>query len=168
MSYPYPATPFFMPPWPAPVQGSYGGNGMLYPPYSQPMTVLSPVVQTYPSPQPSTPQSLTTTLPQPHGTSPPNSLGSASVVPIPDVVPWFKLLEICEKNPPRGIKFSDFGPILEGKGFIHMSQCPHKYIPIEMLQQWLGIEYGTAVLIFQSMEADMRAISTGQLLRGLS
>ncbi|KIJ08890.1 hypothetical protein PAXINDRAFT_17999 [Paxillus involutus ATCC 200175] len=49
-------------------------------------------------------------------------------------------------------------------GFVRISQLSRDYIPIEMLQQWLGIEYGTAVLIFQSVEADMRAISAGQLV----
>ncbi|KIJ08897.1 hypothetical protein PAXINDRAFT_18005 [Paxillus involutus ATCC 200175] len=61
-SYPYPAAPVFvMPPWSMPVQGAHGGHGMLYPPYSQPMSVLSSVAQAYPSPQP-----LSTSLPQLH------------------------------------------------------------------------------------------------------
>jgi hypothetical protein len=165
MPYPYAASPyFFMSPWPAPVQGPHGGNGMLYPSYPQPMpTIPSPAAQACPSPL----QPLSDSSHQSHGalpssgaTSPPNSLRSA--VPIPDIIPWFEHLEKREKKPPRGANFSDFGPILEGKGFNRISQLTREYIPIDLLQQWLGIEYGTAVLIFQSVEADMRAISAGQ------
>ena len=169
MPYPYATSPyFFTSPWPAPVQGPHGRNGMLYPSYPQPMpTILSPVAQACPSPQPSILQPLSDSSHQSRGalpssgtTSPPNSLGSA--VPIPDIIPWFEHLEKHEKKPPGGAKFSDFGPILEAKGFDRISQLTREYIPIDLLQQWLGIEYGTAVLIFQSVEADMRAISTGQ------
>ena len=130
-------------------------------------TIPSPVAQACPSPQPSILQPLLDSSHQSHSAlpssgamSPLNSLGSA--VPIPDIIPWFEHLEKHEKKPPGGAKFSDFGPILEAKGFDRISQLTHEYIPIDLLQQWLGIEYGTAVLIFQSVEADMRAISTGQ------
>lgn len=54
--------------------------------------------------------------------------------------------------------------ILEGKGFVRISQLSCNYSMSQLncsAKQWLGIEYGTAVLIFQSVEADMRAISAG-------
>ncbi|KAF8546666.1 hypothetical protein OG21DRAFT_1490949 [Imleria badia] len=169
--YPYAAalSPYyFMPPWPAPVQGPHGGNGTVHPSYLQPpMTILSPVAQAYPSPQPSIPRPLSTSSQQSHGallssdtTSLPNPLGSAA--PIPDVIPWFGHLEKHEKSLPGGAKFSDFGFVLEGKGFFRISQLTREYIPINLLQQWLGIEYGTAVLIFQFVEAEMKAINAGQ------
>ncbi|KAI9567638.1 hypothetical protein HD554DRAFT_2039368 [Boletus coccyginus] len=171
--YAYPPPPVIvmpavMLPWPEVGQGYQGGNGMLYPsfPGAHPMALPSHMTQA----QPAIPQPRATT---PIGSEPydtmerSGSLGpteSTPTVPVPDIIPWFNFLEQHEKKPLHGVsaKFGDFGPILERKGFVRISQLSRDYVPVEKLQEWLGIEYGMAVLIFQYVDSDMQAISSGQ------
>ncbi|KAI6123668.1 hypothetical protein EDD16DRAFT_1704282 [Pisolithus croceorrhizus] len=146
-SYPSPpVTIQVMPPWPGTAQGYLGGNGMLYPLFSQ-QTIHPP--------------------PAPHCALSPfdpvmSSNSSETTRQAPKVVPWFNYLEQHKKDPPCGVKFGVFGPMLEVKGFVHILQLSHDYISVEVLQRLLGIEMGTAVLILQYVEADMRAISSGR------
>ncbi|KIK26292.1 hypothetical protein PISMIDRAFT_676084 [Pisolithus microcarpus 441] len=161
-SYPSPpVTVQVMPPWPGTAQGYHGGNGTLYPPFSQQTIHLPPAAPAYPlSPN------LQPTIPQPPALSPFDpvviSNSSETTRQAPKVVPWFNYLEQREKDPPCGVKFGVFGPMLEAKGFVRISQLSHDYISVEVLQRLLGIEMGTAVLIFQYVEADMWAISSGR------
>ncbi|KAI6027238.1 hypothetical protein EDC04DRAFT_2899248 [Pisolithus marmoratus] len=168
---PPPVTVQVMPPWPGTAQGYHRGNGMLYPPFSQQTIHPSPAAPAYlPSPN------LQPTIPQPPVIAPSSgchralspfdlvvmSNSSESTREIPKVVPWFNYLEQHEKGPPCGVKFGDFGPMLDAKGFVHILQLLHDYISVGVLQGLLGIEMGTAILILQYVEADLQVISTGR------
>jgi hypothetical protein len=48
----------------------------------------------------------------------------------------------------------DFGPFLRNMGFFKITQLSHKYIELSELSRWLGINEGTAVLIFQYVDED--------------
>lgn len=80
---------------------------------------------------------------------------------VPAIVPWFEALERCVEC---GVKLGELGPILKGKGFVTISQLSREYITTKELQEELGIEKGTAILIFQNVDKDLRAISSGRSL----
>ncbi|KAI5985006.1 hypothetical protein EDC04DRAFT_2615511 [Pisolithus marmoratus] len=164
---PPPVTVQVMLPWPGTTQGYHGRNGMLYPLFSQQTIHPSPAALAYllsPNLQP--------TIPQPpviapssgchHALSPfdpvATSNPSESTREIPKIVPWFNYLEQREKDPPCSVKFGDFGPMLDAKGFVRISQLSCDYISVGVLQGLLGIEMGTAILILQYVEADLQAI----------
>lgn len=80
---------------------------------------------------------------------------------IPEIIPWFNSLEQRMKKPPCGVKLGDFGPELDARGFVHISQLSHNYISTQVLQDMLKIEMGIAILILQYVDADLRAICLG-------
>ncbi|KAF9228235.1 hypothetical protein BS17DRAFT_773316, partial [Gyrodon lividus] len=85
-----------------------------------------------------------------------------SGIEIPEIIPWFNSLEQHVKKNPCGVKFGDFGPELDAKGFVQISQLSHDYMLTQVLQDLLRIEMGTAILILQHVEADLQAISSGR------
>ncbi|KAI9464716.1 hypothetical protein HD554DRAFT_2040668 [Boletus coccyginus] len=82
-------------------------------------------------------------------------------IEVPDIIPWFQSLEQYVKKSLHGVKLGDLGPELDTKGFVDISQLSHKYISTQELQDMLKIEKGTAILIFQHVDADLWAIHSG-------
>ena len=64
-------------------------------------------------------------------------------------------LDADEKQRLDGICFSDFGHLLDDRGFFKITQLSPKFIKLKHLAQWLGIKEGIAVLIFQYAEEDI-------------
>ncbi|KIK93039.1 hypothetical protein PAXRUDRAFT_145963, partial [Paxillus rubicundulus Ve08.2h10] len=60
-----------------------------------------------------------------------------------------------------GVKLGDFGPELNARGFVHISQLLCDYMSTQALQDMLRIEMGTAILILQYVDADLQAIHSG-------
>lgn len=120
--------PFFPLPWPYP---------------------MCNVGQFCPSAQPSQPHS--------HGLTIQSSAPLASITDNPDIVSWFASLDHNEKRDTGGVSFAPFGHILREKGFLRLSQLTPKFVQLQDLQAWLGIEVGTAILIMQYAEEDLSA-----------
>ncbi|KAI9459616.1 hypothetical protein HD554DRAFT_2176889 [Boletus coccyginus] len=153
----------FMSPWPGP-----GGN--LYPPFTQQMPLQPHTTPTYPpSPnlQPAVPQSLAPTPVSDGLRAPLPFIPTVMLTPtdpgieVPNIIPWFQSLKQRMKKPPHSVKLGDLGPKLDTKGFIDISQLSCEYISTQELQDMLKIEKGTAILIFQHVDADLRAIHSG-------
>ncbi|KIK91782.1 hypothetical protein PAXRUDRAFT_148728 [Paxillus rubicundulus Ve08.2h10] len=83
-----------------------------------------------------------------------------STIPIPDIITWFSYLDQCEQHGLDDVIFAPFGPTLSAKGFRRISQLSHEYVSLSDLQGWLGIEIGTAILIFQHVEAELWAVNS--------
>jgi hypothetical protein len=86
---------------------------------------------------------------------------SASIE-IPGIVQWFCYLDKDERRNKDGIIFSPFGINLKGKGFIRLSQLTLDFFKLSDLQDWLGIEVGTAILIMQYAKEDLEALKSGR------
>ncbi|KIK91456.1 hypothetical protein PAXRUDRAFT_797451 [Paxillus rubicundulus Ve08.2h10] len=54
---------------------------------------------------------------------------------IPEIILWFNSLEQHVKKTPCGVKLGDFGPELDTRGFIHISQLLHDYMSTQALQR---------------------------------
>ncbi|KAI6010742.1 hypothetical protein F5J12DRAFT_781743 [Pisolithus orientalis] len=154
---PSPVTVQFMSPWP---------GGHLYPPFAHQMPLQT---HTTPSPHVQAAQSLTPT-PAPDGFHAPSPslftpsmtlTPTNSVTEITKIIPWFNSLEQHMKKTPCGVKFGDFGPELDARGFIHISQLSRDYMSTQALQDMLRIEMGTTILILQCVDADLQAIHSG-------
>jgi hypothetical protein len=88
------------------------------------------------------------------------SKSNATPVIIPDVVAWFAYLDQHEEHSKDGIVFAPYGVRLKAKGFLRISQLTLEFIQLEDLQDWLGIEVGTAILIMQYAKEDLVAIKS--------
>ncbi|KAH0832282.1 hypothetical protein J3R83DRAFT_13281 [Lanmaoa asiatica] len=140
-----------MSPWP----GAAGGLGVAqaqfqYPP-SLPQHSLVPLTRV------SNESCATTSTPRSPTLTPANLEAD-----IPEVIPWFTSLEQRVKKPPCGVKFGELGVELESKGFVQISQLLHHYISTQTLQDLLGIEIGTVILILQYVDADLQALYAQQ------
>jgi hypothetical protein len=62
------------------------------------------------------------------------------------------------------IVFAPYGDVLKKKGFIRITQLTLDFFSLKDLQEWLGIEVGTAILIMQYAKADIEAIKAGTLV----
>ena len=125
LPYNYPSPIIVMPPWGLPGnQGQYGA-----------MAAASNTV--------AVPSELTESQSQVSQPTP-----SASVK-IPNIVQWFCYLNKDERRNKDGIIFSPYGINLRAKGFICLSQLTLDFFKLSDLQDWLGIEVGTAILIMQ-------------------
>lgn len=71
------------------------------------------------------------------------------------ITKWLQALDADDKRRLDGICFSDFGHLLDDKGFFKITQLSPKFIKLKHLAQWLGIKEGIAVLIFQYAEEDI-------------
>ncbi|KAF9222513.1 hypothetical protein BS17DRAFT_782973, partial [Gyrodon lividus] len=98
------------------------------------------------------PQSLTTT---------PSSEGHGLLTPSP-FTPALTLTPTDLGIEIRGVKFGDFGPEFDAKGFVQISQLSRDYMLTQVLQDLLRIEMGTTILILQHVEADLQSISSGR------
>jgi hypothetical protein len=81
-------------------------------------------------------------------------------VTIPDVVAWFAYLDQHEERNKDDIVFAPFGVRLKAKGFLRISQLTLDFIQLKDLQDWLGIEVGTAILIMQYAKEDVEALKS--------
>jgi hypothetical protein len=92
--------------------------------------------------------------------------GGSDVTPIayPDMVSWFRSLDEHEGRNKDGINFSPFGAVLKAKGFLRITQLTRDLVGLKDLQEWLGIEVGTAVLILQYAKEDIDAVKAGKWL----
>ena len=81
---------------------------------------------------------------------------------IPEIITWFTYLDWDEEWGHDGINFAPLSHILKGKGFVHLSQLSDRYIKISNLKEWLGIDTGTAITIFQYANEDLEAIRSGE------
>ncbi len=65
-----------------------------------------------------------------------------------------------EERNKDGIIFAPYGVTLKSKGFLRISQLTSEYIQLKDLQEWLGIEIGTAILIMQYAKEDLEALKS--------
>ena len=135
--YGYPQGPIPMPMWnypgsmPPPLAGHYFGT---QPPMINSTHTMSTTAST------TTPESNTTP------------------VIIPDVIDWFAYLDQHEERSKDGIVFAPYGVRLKAKGFLRISQLTLDFIQLKDLQDWLGIEVCTAILIMQYAKEDVEAL----------
>ncbi|KIK76252.1 hypothetical protein PAXRUDRAFT_170478 [Paxillus rubicundulus Ve08.2h10] len=83
-----------------------------------------------------------------------------SGIEVPEIIPWFNSHKQHIKKNLHGVK-GDFGPELDARGFIHISQPSCDYMSTQALQDMLRIKMGTAILILQCVQADLQAIHSG-------
>ena len=88
----------------------------------------------------------------------PNS--NTTSVTIPDIVAWFEYLDQHEERNKDGIVFAPYGVTLKTKGFLRITQLTLDFIQLKDLQDWLGIEVGTAILIMQYAKEDIEALKS--------
>lgn len=88
----------------------------------------------------------------------------ATATPTPNIVQWFIYLDMHPQRNQDNVVFKPFGPILREKGYYCLHHLNPKYIKQSDLQQWLGIEDGTAIDIFEYAEEDLRAVKSGMLV----
>lgn len=144
--YGYPQGPVAMPIW-----GYPGPGGM--PPPGQYFGAQPPMMSTSISSEPST-QAMSAS------SSVTTSKSNATPVIIPDVVAWFAYLDQHEERNKDGIVFAPYGVRLKAKGFLRISQLTLEFIQLKDLQDWLGIEVGTAILIMQYAKEDIEALKS--------
>ena len=78
----------------------------------------------------------------------------------PDVVAWFAYLDQHEERNKDDIVFAQYGVKLKAKGFRRITQLTLDFIQLKDLQDWLGIEVGTAILIMQYAREDIEALKS--------
>jgi hypothetical protein len=99
---------------------------------------------------------------QPTHSSSTKSVTHSASFEIPDIVQWFCYLDKDDRRNQDGIIFSPYGINLKAKGFIRLSQLTLEFFKLSDLQDWLGIEVGTAILIMQYAKEDLDAIKSGR------
>jgi hypothetical protein len=83
---------------------------------------------------------------------------------IPNIVPWFQYLDRDERRNNDGITFAPYGAALKAKGFLRISQLTSDFIRLPDLQEWLGVDVGTAIpsvkmsVTYLSMHVHKRSI----------
>ena len=81
----------------------------------------------------------------------------------PDLTTWCEYLDLHADRNQDSIVFVPLGAMLKQKGFVRITQLTSVYVDVSSLQNWLGIEVGTAILIMQYAKADVMAINAGRL-----
>lgn len=90
-------------------------------------------------------------------------LAEIPVQNIPNILDWFSYLEQHEqRNSTDKIPYASFGPILKARGFYHISQLSKDLVTPDHLANWLGIEHGVVVMIFQYAEQDLVVVMSGK------
>ncbi|KAI9566566.1 hypothetical protein HD554DRAFT_2274127 [Boletus coccyginus] len=84
--------------------------------------------------------------------------------PVPDLIEWFSYLDTHGGRNKDRVVYSQFGPVLRAKGFYRLNHLSRKYIQLSELQDWLDIEIGTAINIFEYAEDDLEAARAGTLV----
>ena len=139
----------------APLAGMYG-----YPPVLMPMWSMPPQGQFFGTQPPMT--QMNSTMSQTMSTSGSVITSNANATPVifPDVVAWFAYLDQHEERNKDDILFAPYGVRLKAKGFLRISQLTLDFIQLKDLQDWLGIEVGTAILIMQYAREDIEALKS--------
>jgi hypothetical protein len=94
----------------------------------------------------------------------PNIPGPAAVsrpVQAPAIEPWLHFIEQHPQRNPDHIPFTIYGPALLRQGILRVSQLTQEFIPRQDLQDWLGVDAGTAILLFQFAKEDAEAAKCG-------
>lgn len=111
-------------------------------------------------------------MPYPQPAAPPSRSSSTSHTVLvaekspqdyPDIITWCQYLDSHDDRNQDGVVFEPFGTILKQKGFVRITQLISSFVHIKDLQNWLGIEVGTAILIMDYAKTDVDAINTGKL-----
>ncbi|KAF8443830.1 hypothetical protein L210DRAFT_880235 [Boletus edulis BED1] len=160
------------PPW----NTSSAPHPITYVQLSQPTNLSPPAPSTLPyrtpSPQPTNTSGSSTSILN-SGTlrsqsTPAVVLNTKSIDPmlsLPTIANWFKFTAQRVKKPPPGVEsWVELGTKLENEGFVDISQISTNWIEVSKLQQMLGIQFRTAIYIFQSIEHDIPAIQAGNLV----
>ena len=69
---------------------------------------------------------------------------------------WFQALEDNKARNQMKLNFADHGRILKQNGFQSITQLSRNIIGIKDLQEWLGIDAGTAAFIMEYAQEDVR------------
>ena len=69
---------------------------------------------------------------------------------------WFQALEDNKARNQMKLNFADHGRILKQNGFQRITQLSRNIIGIKDLQEWLGIDAGTAAFIMEYAQEDVR------------
>ncbi len=69
---------------------------------------------------------------------------------------WFQSLEDDKARNQKRLNFADHGRILKQNGFERITQLSRNIIGIKDLQEWLGIDAGTAAFIMEYAQEDVR------------
>lgn len=128
----------------------------MHPPFAPP-NAIGPYYPHYPQP----------TNPNPPFHAPPTThiapSDEKSPHDYPDIITWCQYLDSHKGRNKDGIVFKPFGALLKKKGFIRITQLTSGFVELKDLQEWLGIEVGTAIFIMQYAKADVQAIDNGKL-----
>ena len=73
-----------------------------------------------------------------------------------EVEHWFQALENNEARNQQRLNFAEHGRILKQNGFQCITQLSRNIIGIKDLQEWLGIDAGTAAFIMEYAQEDVR------------
>ena len=73
-----------------------------------------------------------------------------------EVEHWFQALENNEACNQQRLNFAEHGRILKQNGFQRITQLSRNIIGIKDLQEWLGIDAGTAAFIMEYAQEDVR------------
>ncbi|KAI9573343.1 hypothetical protein HD554DRAFT_2277655 [Boletus coccyginus] len=92
------------------------------------------------------------------------SVSPALLKPVPGLIEWFSYLDTHGGRNKNGVVYSQFGPVLRAKGFSRLNHLSCKYIQLSDLEDWLGIEVGMAIDIFEYAEEDLEAARAGTLV----
>ena len=90
---------------------------------------------------------------------------TTETVPFSDVIRWFSYLDQRVQHNQHvnvSMNFTAFGPILQAKGFLDISQLSRDYVSVADLQAWLGVEVGTAIVIRLHVDTDIQAVNAGK------
>ena len=133
-----------------------------YPPISMPMWGMPPPGHYFGTqpPMPPVMNSVTQSMSASGSAITSNRDSNAMPVIFPDVVAWFAYLDQHEERNKDDIVFAQYGVILKAKGFRRISQLTLDFIQLKDLQDWLGIEVGTAILIMQYAREDIEALKS--------
>lgn len=89
-------------------------------------------------------------------------ISSVPLSDVPDILQWFRYLDKHEEHNKDGITFSEYGPILRGKGFVWIFQLTVDDFTYQDLQRELECDgIGTAILIKEYAKQDMQALRSG-------
>lgn len=129
----------------------------MHPPFAATPNIMGPYYPQYPQP-------VTNPIPF-HAPPTTNMMPSNEKSPhdYPDIITWCQYLDSHKGRNQDGIIFTPFGAVLKNKGFVCITQLTSDFVTLRDLQEWLGIEVGTAILIMQYSKMDVRAIDEGRL-----
>lgn len=147
----------------APYPGGYG----YLPPYAMPPMPPIPPIYYHGQAMPHGAfQSQYPPVPMPNPQVPITQAPAPPRMPVeyPDVTRWFRFLDEHEERNKDGILFAPYGPVLKEKGFRRITQLTGDFIRLENLQEWLGVNVGTAILIMQYAKHDVDEIKAGRLI----